>query len=1451
MNKNYKLKLTKSGLKEVSLYKVGKWVKRVFLGNGWCLLTSKMVGLWKIFRDYLEKSEVEKESRRGGRLAIIYFMMPFSSLFSQGLSFGEGEFGRTHADEVYEMYRDIRMPGREIWNSFEPDVDMSDYGGGKMSKSITFEKSQEILRAALQYRYGLLEYYKRDSIWQERVVEQLERGVYPLGLVDLRYLEINPLLMRSGFRIAADSSRYELNLEGFVAPILTENYICAAIIPVERMRSDVEWMVLDSNLWLSNFHKPEKVRIRINSTTMWVEWNVAFRVPSGLNELDIDIDLLLDEEDERGQFLEDPIQWNPFKYFSRCKAGISINAKVQAPVLNPMEIGVYEYSNFKKSALHKAQYTVHFGYSDSTGGGSDLHDCIRKPLVIVEGVDYGYPGIRGLRDGKHGENGYVDILHGKSWNAMLQVWEDWKSIKNGPYMISKLRKLGYDIIYVDFYDGAADININSDVLQGVLEKIKQMSCGNSMHVVGISMGGLVAKRALRRMELEGDNHCVTSFTSVDVPYLGANIPMGLQHVIRYYSKSREEAKDGLHRILRRPATLQMLVNHESSNKQHHSYRGLFMREDSLLGGFPVKPLLFAISNGAGRGTDSRQADAWGSNAKMQPGQLIFRLQLKGLSALRTSPWIDVFAENFYDKKNQVYYSGKVFGKKPFYTSKDNHLWDHLSGSRINKFGSLRRVSKMLKVGLEAPYTCFIPTASALSLSSNTHTFNSLLDYPLSVKLYDMKRPLGDEIKTPFVRIYIPKENEDHVMLDSSKGGNIDWMIAHLVEAERGFQMGMGGILSRSSGVYNLNSAWNRFIPGGKLTGNAVLEINGLSEYPPKTKSDLELVKSLNERHYYTGNCSFTYLKLEDESRMEIGFTGGGITTVHWDGKSVMELNDRAQLVVKENHVFRIKKGSRLIFDEQSILDIRSGGQLIIEEGGWLILRGKSKLILDKESKFHVQGNLVLGDEYVFKPERGASGNVGLVKISNKGYGFGSGEVHFEGANAEIELGGNGRDGVGSLQIEGVVKLPEAKNGNPLKRVRLSGVHGIFAPGSRMILSGFVDMDSTRFVMVDWSNQMSKGKNDAGVRYDGGELKMAHMLFEGLDTAIVTRMKMGSQGVLWQNLEFRNCNIGLASVGLKGRLDQCKFLNNSLGMVAHDIDEELVVTEADFRGNIEGVVANQWSQMKGKMWLMECVFDRNGTGVNSLYGQLILKCNRFNLSGTDVVIEGGLLNLSNTQSLRSVVLGRNEKPGYNVFMNSKQRCLGVYGSELYMNGGNYFYYNKVKYDGRPFIEGQIVVDEAAEYWNMVDGRFNSGANVWSPSEGLVASDLDEQYIQLKRQNRSGGVLDVEGSLLKYYPAEACIYANELNPNELVTQKLNGEWSEQKKGLITNRVFGVAGGIMIWGKGLDWECFNAAGSLICRGKTEYDREFISMSSGIYFIRLKETGKGESFKVFVSEN
>ena len=95
-----------------------------------------------------------------------------------------------------------------------------------------------------------------------------------------------------------------------------------------------------------------------------------------------------------------------------------------------------------------------------------------------------------------------------------------------------LRRNGYDIIYLNFYNGADDIKRNADVLEQLIETVNDQKIGNNdIIIIGESMGGLVARYALTSMENASRTHNVSHFISFDTPHLGANIPVGYQKLI--------------------------------------------------------------------------------------------------------------------------------------------------------------------------------------------------------------------------------------------------------------------------------------------------------------------------------------------------------------------------------------------------------------------------------------------------------------------------------------------------------------------------------------------------------------------------------------------------------------------------------------------------------------------------------------------------------------------------------------------------------------------------------------------------------------------------------------------------------------------------------------------------------------------------------------------------------
>jgi hypothetical protein len=81
-------------------------------------------------------------------------------------------------------------------------------------------------------------------------------------------------------------------------------------------------------------------------------------------------------------------------------------------------------------------------------------------------------------------------------------------------------------------------------------------------LAGASMGGLVSRYALAYMEKNGLPHPVRTYISFDSASLGADIPLGIQYWIKFFSTQASEAATLL-AILDRPAARQMLVYHYS------------------------------------------------------------------------------------------------------------------------------------------------------------------------------------------------------------------------------------------------------------------------------------------------------------------------------------------------------------------------------------------------------------------------------------------------------------------------------------------------------------------------------------------------------------------------------------------------------------------------------------------------------------------------------------------------------------------------------------------------------------------------------------------------------------------------------------------------------------------------------------------------------------------------
>ena len=134
------------------------------------------------------------------------------------------------------------------------------------------------------------------------------------------------------------------------------------------------------------------------------------------------------------------------------------------------------------------------------------HTSISKPIIIVEGFDP-----RCLNPTERGS------------------WNDSRLMSN--YIIQDLNSYyGYDIIYVDWDKSEEYIQANANVLTNIIKIINNRKDLNDSHnniIIGHSMGGLIARYALKKMEDSSISHQVDTYISYDVPHNGAHIPLGI------------------------------------------------------------------------------------------------------------------------------------------------------------------------------------------------------------------------------------------------------------------------------------------------------------------------------------------------------------------------------------------------------------------------------------------------------------------------------------------------------------------------------------------------------------------------------------------------------------------------------------------------------------------------------------------------------------------------------------------------------------------------------------------------------------------------------------------------------------------------------------------------------------------------------------------------------------
>jgi hypothetical protein len=187
-------------------------------------------------------------------------------------------------------------------------------------------------------------------------------------------------------------------------------------------------------------------------------------------------------------------------------------------------------------------------------------------------------------------------------------------LENGDYpFISTLRENGFDVVLLGFNDRSASILDNADVAIECIRRTVADREGDAMLTVGgFSMGGMVTRYALAKMERQREDHQTSTYLSYDTPHRGAWLPLGVQafaHFVKEHWGDTNPFLSLYSDLVNSPAARQMLRWHLETGAEvtldvadgQDQERTDFLEALQRMGDWPQRPRLLGVANGTGAG----------------------------------------------------------------------------------------------------------------------------------------------------------------------------------------------------------------------------------------------------------------------------------------------------------------------------------------------------------------------------------------------------------------------------------------------------------------------------------------------------------------------------------------------------------------------------------------------------------------------------------------------------------------------------------------------------------------------------------------------------------------------------------------------------------------------------------------------------------------------------------
>jgi hypothetical protein len=305
--------------------------------------------------------------------------------------------------------------------------------------------------------------------------------------------------------------------------------------------------------------------------------------------------------------------------------------------------------------------------------GEGNHDGLRRPVIMADGFNLGRSKLDWLYQGLEG----------------------------GAYpFISELRRRGRDVILLGFEERSASILENAEAATAaIMRTIAEQVSDTRLVVGGFSMGGIVTRYALARLERQRMDHRTGLYFSYDSPHRGASIPVGVQAFSYFIPFPNDFARQ-----MNSPAARQMLWRHYDKDTGKIGVapeRTEFLAALERVGGWPRIPRLIGVANG--------RADGVGL-PDVTPGEVALRID-------RIYPGTTFYTAAQGDDVTAAYLNRRFPKAEKTITTSGFPELDGAPGGTLHTYRILADAMKKLgaQTDLRHEDVCFVPSVSAVAV----------------------------------------------------------------------------------------------------------------------------------------------------------------------------------------------------------------------------------------------------------------------------------------------------------------------------------------------------------------------------------------------------------------------------------------------------------------------------------------------------------------------------------------------------------------------------------------------------------------------------------------------------------------------------------------------------------------------------------------------------------------